>query len=176
MFSEDNNKVVAIHHAGYGGNWYGRGEKNAGVPMSKIVPFIQRNFPSVFSSSSGDDSDDTDSTDSSDDNDTISKATNLGSAKSFSTKITSGDVDFYKAYASKGQVLNFKIKFKHSEGDLDFKVYKKSGSSYKVVSSKTSSTNDESVRLRTSSSGYYYFKVYGYKSAKADYKLEFNKY
>ncbi len=44
-----NNKVVAIHHAGAGGWFNGRGHANYAVPMHKIVAKIQTAFPGVLS-------------------------------------------------------------------------------------------------------------------------------
>ena len=176
VFSDDNHKVVAIHHAGYGGGWTGRGIKNAGVPMSKIVPFIEANYPEVFASE--DDSDDTDvpaPAPVEDNNDSFEDAEFMSSKNAEDAEIKEDDEDFYKAFVSKGQIMNFKIEFKHKEGDLDFKVYRKSGSRYVTVKSKVSATDDESVSLKASTTGYYYFKVYGYRGAQNKYKVSFSK-
>lgn len=176
VFNADSDKVFAIHHAGYGGGWTGRGIKNAAVPMSKIVPHIEANFPSVLADSSDDAGSGDEPTTPSEDNGTFETATELKSGDSFSVAIDSAvDVDFYKVEMKKGEVLDFKISFSHREGDLDFTVYKKVGSSFKVVSQKQSSTDDERVRLRVSTSKTYYVKVYGYKGDTAEYEVEFNK-
>ncbi len=172
VFNADSDKVYAIHHAGYGG-WGGRGVYNGAVSMSRIVPFILENFPSVLAQ----DQDDSDSTDKpSSDNNTAETATDLGEGFSQYVEIDSeDDVDFYKAEMKAGEVLDFRIFFSHSEGDLDFEVLKKMGSSYKVVSRKESSSDNEAVRLRVNSSNTYYIKVFGYKGAKAKYKVQFKK-
>ncbi len=47
VFGEDN-KVIAIHHAGAGGWFNGRGYENYAVPMHKIVAKIQSSFPGVL--------------------------------------------------------------------------------------------------------------------------------
>ncbi|PIP90423.1 MAG: hypothetical protein COW01_09975 [Bdellovibrionales bacterium CG12_big_fil_rev_8_21_14_0_65_38_15] len=47
VFGEDN-KVIAIHHAGAGGWFNGRGYENYAVPMHKIVAKIQSSFPAVL--------------------------------------------------------------------------------------------------------------------------------
>ncbi len=174
VFNADSNKVFAIHHAGYGGSWGGRGVKNGGVPMSKIVPHINDNFPTVFTT--GDDSDDDSSDDNTQDGTSFETAITLasGTSKSFSISSAS-DVDFYKVEMTAGKILDFRIFFKHSEGDLDFIVYKKVNGKFEAVSKKQSSTDNEAVRLKVNSSNVYYIKVYGYKGATADYKLTFSK-
>ncbi|AYF43395.1 trypsin-like peptidase domain protein [Halobacteriovorax sp. BALOs_7] len=174
VFNADSDKVFAIHHAGYGGGWTGRGIKNAAVPMSKIVPHMQANFPSVLADS-GDSSDDG-STTPSQDNNTFETAAKLESGDSFKAEIESSqEMDFYKVEMKAGEVLDFEIKFSHAQGDLDFVVYKKVGGSFKVVSRKQSSTDDERVRLRVSTSKTYYVKVYGYRGATAEYEVKFKK-
>ncbi len=180
VFSDDDHKVVAIHHAGYGGGWTGRGIKNAGVPMSKIVPFIEANYPQVLADDSDDDDSQTDPGQDpapvEDGNDSFDDATYMAFSKSSEESISSEeDVDFYKTYVRKGQVLKFDVKFKHNKGDLDFKVYKKVDGRYVFVKSKVSATDNESVSLKTSSSGYYYFKVYGYNGAQNSYEYSFSK-
>lgn len=171
VFNSDSNKVFAIHHAGYGGGWGGRGVKNGGVPMSKIVPHIKANFPSILMTS-----DDSGSSDDEVENNSFetSSAMERGFSKSVRIKDAS-DVDFYKADMKAGEVLDFRIFFSHAEGDLDFAVYKKVGSSFALVSKKQSSTNNEAIRLKVKSSQTYYIKVYGYKGATADYDVTFSK-
>src|SRR5690606_15550189 len=46
-----NHEVIAIHHAGAGGWFNGRGYENYAVPMHKIVAKIQSTFPGVLSGS-----------------------------------------------------------------------------------------------------------------------------
>ncbi|EQC51132.1 serine protease [Bacteriovorax sp. DB6_IX] len=179
IFSADSNKVIAIHNSGYGGNWMGRGVKNMGVPMSRIVPYIEANFPGVLAASSTDTgSDQGDDTQVGDDNDTYAKASSLAKNKTVRGLAIDSkeDVDIYAVSMKSGEVLDFSIFFSHAEGDLDFKVYKKVGSNYKFVKAKESSSDNESVRMRVSSNATYYVKVFGYRGAKAKYDLVFKKY
>jgi V8-like Glu-specific endopeptidase len=183
IFSADSNKVIAIHNSGYGGNWRGRGIKNMGVPMNKIVPYIEANFPGVLASSddSGDNGSDPQTGGDdvrSDDNDTFATATKFTKNKSVRGVAidSSEDVDVYELKMKAGEVMDFKIYFSHAEGDLDFKVYKKVGSTVKYIKKKESSSNNEAIKMRVSSSTSYYVKVYGYKGAKAEYDVVFKKY
>lgn len=177
LFSANSNKVIAIHHAGYGNDGNGRGFKNYAVPMNKIVPFIEAKFPGVLGGASDDTGSDDSAGDSSDDNNTFATATSLGNGKKLTQVSITGasDVDVYEANMKKGEVFSFKIFFKHAEGDLDFKLYKKVGSSVKHVKTKESSTDNESIRLRVASNTTYFVKVFGYNGAKAKYKVEFKK-
>lgn len=52
VFSNSSNKVVALHHAGYGNNGMGRGYENYAVPMSKILPVLKTRF-GLFSGTGG---------------------------------------------------------------------------------------------------------------------------
>jgi len=184
VFNAESNKVIAIHNSGYGGNWRGRGIKNMGVPMSRIVPYIEANFPGVLSSTqSGGDSDSdgqgqTDGSVDSDDNDTFAKATKLTKNKTIRAVAidSSEDVDVYALDMKSGEVMDFKIKFSHSEGDLDFKVYKQQAGSVKYIKAKESSSDNESIKMRVSSTTKYYVKVFGYRGAKAKYDVVFKKY
>jgi len=180
IFSEDSNKVIAIHNSGYGGNWQGRGIKNMGVPMSKIVPYIEANFPGVLTTvADGGDQDGGDnSTVNDDDNDTFAKATNLSKNKTVDGVgiESSEDVDIYELKMKAGEVLDFKVLFSHAEGDLDFKVYKKVGSKVKYIKKKESASNNEVIKMRVSSTTSYYVKVFGYKGAQAKYSVVFKKY
>ncbi len=176
LFAAATNKVIAIHHFGHGGGWTGRGDNNSGVPMTKIVPFIKSHFPGIL------DADEPTPTPVptpvfSDDNQSYATASVLEDEVKVSGLSVGSekDVDMYKVEMKAGEVLDFKIKFDHSEGDLDFKVYKQYASGKKLVKTVESATDDESVRLRVSSSTAYYVKVFGYKGAKAKYDLEFSK-
>lgn len=182
VFREQNNKVVAIHHFGHGGNWYGRGENNSAVPMKKIVPVIKSRFPNVLVAEVPSEPTPSEPTPTtpvfSDDNGTYAKATVLEKAVSVKglSISSSSDVDMYKVSLKAGEVLNFAIKFSHAEGDLDFKVYRESatGKTRTLVKSVESSSDDESVKLKVSTSTNYYVKVFGYKGAQAKYDLEFS--
>lgn len=179
VFRELNNKVVGIHHFGHGGGWTGRGESNSAVPMKKIVPVIKARFPQVLAAAQAP-TEPTEPTTPvmSDDNATYAKATVLSKALSVKgLSISSAtDVDMYKVSLKAGEVLNFVIKFSHAQGDIDFKVYRESasGATKTLVKKVESSTNDESIKLKVSTTANYYVRVYGYKGAQADYDLEFS--
>lgn len=174
VFSKTSNSVVAIHHAGLGNNGMGRGIENYAVPMSKIVPHILTNFPSVDIGDVSDDSDDDDTTQSGDEpNDSRSKATVLSgtSLTSRAAEIsTSSDVDYYSIKVPSNSKVSVSIKFSNSEGDLDFKVLSSTGA---TLGKSASTSNTEKVDL-ASASGTIYFQVYGYKGAKASYSLSYS--
>lgn len=179
VFQKDTNKVVAIHHAGFGNNGRGRGVENYAVPMSKIVPHILSNFPQVDlgevsdgGDDGNDDDDDQDVPTGDEPNDSRSKATSLSgtslTARSASIS-TSTDVDYYKLSVASGSKVTVSVKFNHSQGDLDMKVLSSSGS---TLGKSAGTGNTETVTL-DSASGTVYFQVYGYRGAKADYTLSF---
>lgn len=175
VFDSETNTVIAIHHAGYGNNGQGRGLENYAVPMSKIVPHILTNFPSVDlgdTGSGGDDGGDTTPT-GDEPNDMKSKATVLSgsSLSSRSAEIsTSSDVDYYKIKVASGSKVKVSINFKNSDGDLDMKVSSSTGAS---LGKSAGTGNTETVEV-ASASGTVYFQVYGYKGAKAKYTLSFS--
>ena len=175
VFSSETNTVIAIHHAGLGNNGQGRGIENYAVPMSKIVPHILTNFPSVDLGdvgSGGDDGDD-DQPVGDEPNDSKSKATFLSgtSLTSRSAEIsTATDVDYYKISVPSGSKVKVSINFKHSQGDLDMKVLSSSGS---TLGKSAGTGNSESVAV-ASASGTVYFQVYGYRGAKTKYTLSFS--
>ncbi|MFT6068324.1 MAG: V8-like Glu-specific endopeptidase [Bacteriovoracaceae bacterium] len=174
VFDKESNTVIAIHHAGLGNNGMGRGVENYAVPMSKIVPHILTNFPSVdIGDVSGDDGDDDDNTQAGDEpNDSRAKATALsGSSLTSRSAVisSSSDVDYYSVKVPSGSKVSVSISFSHSKGDLDLKVLSSTGS---TLGKSASTSNTEKVDL-TSASGTVYFQVFGYNGAKGDYKLSF---
>jgi len=176
VFSTETNTVIAIHHAGMGNNGRGRGLENYAVPMSKIVPHIMTNFPSVDLgdvSDGGNDDDDTPTQTGDEPNNTRSGATLLSGTsltKRAATISSASDVDYYKIKVPSGSKVTVSIAFSHSQGDLDMKVLSSTGA---TLGKSASTGNTESVSL-ASASGTVYFQVYGYKGAKADYSLSFS--
>lgn len=175
VFESETNNVIAIHHAGYGNNGQGRGVENYAVPMSKIVPHILTNFPSVDLGGTSDDDDIvTPPTPSGDEpNDSRSQATVLSgkSTSSRSAAISTGtDVDYYKVSVASGSSVKVSISFSNSEGDLDMKVLSSTGA---TLGKSAGTGNTESVDV-SSASGTVYFQVFGYNGAKAKYKLSFS--
>lgn len=68
------------------------------------------------------------------------------------------DDDWYKIYVSPSyRHLIVDLRFRHSEGDIDLKVYDSSG--YQVASS-SSLSDDEYIDTNLSSGGFYYIKVH----------------
>lgn len=177
VFSSESNTVIAIHHAGMGNNGRGRGLENYAVPMSKIVPHIMTNFPSVdlgdVSGGGNDDDDDRPTQIGDEPNNTKSGATVLSgtSLTKRAAKISSAsDVDYYKIKVPSGSKVKVSIAFSHSVGDLDMKVLSSTGA---TLGKSASTGNSETVEV-ASASGAIYFQVYGYKGAKADYTLSFS--
>lgn len=173
VFDKETNSVIAIHHAGLGNNGMGRGVENYAVPMSKIVPHILTNFPSVDLGEVSDDDDDDDNTQTGDEpNDSRSKATTLGGSSLASREAeisTSTDVDYYSVKVPTGSKVSVSISFSNSKGDLDLLVLSSTGS---TLGKSASTSNIEKVEV-SSASGTVYFKVFGYKGAQGSYKLSF---
>lgn len=173
VFSKVSNSVIAIHHAGLGNNGMGRGVENYAVPMSKIVPHILTNFPSVDIGDVSDDDDDDDTTQTGDEpNDSRSKATVLSgsSLTSRAAEIaTTSDVDYYSVKVPSNSKVTVSISFSNSKGDLDLKVLSSTGS---TLGKSASTSNVEKVDL-SSASGTIYFQVFGYNGAKGAYKLSY---
>lgn len=170
MFGKSSNVVVGIHHAGFGNNGRGRGVENYSVPMNKIVQYILTNFPQVDIGGSGD-SDNDEPTPVKDGNDTFSKATTLSGSSMTKSNVaisSATDKDYYKFKATKAGKVTFTASFVHSSGDLDLKIY--NGSKSQVAKSE-SSTNNESVTYEVSAGQTVYALVFGYKGAKANYKM-----
>lgn len=68
------------------------------------------------------------------------------------------DDDWYKIYVSPSyKHLIVDLRFRHSEGDIDLKVYNSSGSQ---VASSSGLSDDEYIDINLSSGGFYYIKVH----------------
>lgn len=166
VFSSSSNKVVAIHHAGYGNNGFGRGYENYAVPMHKIVQDIHTNFPSVQLGVGGS-SGGSPVQSGPKGNDTMEGATKLKGSKRVRGSISSSkDVDFFRFYASSS--VKAVLKFTHSAGDLDMYLVDSKGN----VIAKSESTSDVERFSKSVKAGYYYVLVKGYKGAKGKYYLD----
>ena len=94
-------------------------------------------------------------------NDSISNAYTIKSGETYKSYISSySDVDYYKIYVPRSKTLN--ITLSNLPKDYDLYLYNANGS--KLKSSTKGSTYSESISYKTSSSGYYYIKVVGYRS------------
>lgn len=76
---------------------------------------------------------------------------------------TSTDKDWYTFTTSSLTGTNIKIDLTYLPADYDMKLYNSSGRA--IATSRNSGTNDESIKLNTSSSAKYYLQVYGYAGA-----------
>lgn len=101
------------------------------------------------------------STDNYEPNDSMSTAYSIESGANYKSHISSSsDVDYYKIYVPKSKTLN--VTLSNLPKDYDLYLYNANGS--KLKSSTRGSTYSESVSYKTSSAGYYYIKVVGYRS------------
>lgn len=101
------------------------------------------------------------STDNYEPNDSMSTAYSIESGATYKSYISSSsDVDYYKIYVPKSKTLN--VTLSNLPKDYDLYLYNANGS--KLKSSTRGSTYSESVSYKTSTAGYYYIKVVGYRS------------
>lgn len=162
VFSQSGHKVVGIHHAGLGNNGFGRGVENYAVPMSKIVPFITQNFPSVFGTATQDPQPTTPN------NDTFEGAGSLSLNKALRGSISSAsDLDHFKFTLKSSQNINISLSISGS-ADLDLYVY----DTQKNLLAKSESVKPQEVISGRASAGTYVVLVKGYKGAKGSYRLE----
>ncbi|MDA9854578.1 clostripain-related cysteine peptidase [bacterium] len=99
-------------------------------------------------------------------NDSFADATDMGDATGEGSvtelTLTSGDVDWYKAYFPNNGTPDQYISalFDHQDGDIDIELYDSSGN---LIRSSESSTDNEMIYLSDIAGGYYYYlKVYPY--------------
>lgn len=104
--------------------------------------------------------------DSFEENDSRSEASLVGTGSY--PDLECNDNDYYKIEVPANGSLTVKIEFKHSEGDLDMRLYSPSNS--KIAGSESTS-NEETVSKTGLSAGNYYVRVFGYNGAKASYDL-----
>ncbi len=157
-----NNKVIAIHHAGAGGWFNGRGYENYAVPMHKIVAKIRTAFPTVLGSDSN-----------------PVPTPDPTPAPSVPTVVKN---KYYKGTVKSGssikaelkQVASGKVKFvmniADDAGDLDLYVLDDNG---KTVGKSVSTTKTEQVSVYLPK-GTYTVVILGYKNASGDFRLKIN--
>ena len=112
-------------------------------------------------------------------NDSFADATDMGDATGEGSvtelTLTSGDVDWYKAYfpnnGTPDQYLS--ALFDHQDGDIDIELYDSSGD---LIRSSESSTDNELIYLSDITGGsYYYLKVYQYgESNFQEYSIDYS--
>ena len=178
VFSVTTNEVIGIHHAGYGNNGYGRGVENYAVPMHKIVNKIYENFPTVdigegdsYGGGSNTGGGSTPTT-SYEPNNSYGAAAVVTIPFSRPLEITTSiDTDYFKFYLPSQGKISVNVSFKHNDGDIDVKLM---NGSKNVVSKSESATSNESLLYTVTKSGIYYVKVFGYRGAKAKYKIDVN--
>lgn len=172
LFSASLNKVIAIHHAGYGNNGLGRGVENYAVPMSEIVPFIEENFPGILNSEGDDDDPVEDPVEDQDIGDNFSSGLQVGGAayQKSSSLEEAGDKDVFKFTVNSEAAVKGSIAFSHAAGDLDLKLFSSDG---ELLKYSNGVSNSEGVEA-TLQAGSYYFVVYGYRDAVGDYQFDFS--
>lgn len=100
--------------------------------------------------------------------DSFMAAGSVGNGTYSGLRIDVGDVDYYAVELTANDTLQVSIDFRHSRGDLDLTLY---GPDREVVDSSISTTDGESVSVRSARPGTYYVKVYGYRNAAAPYRM-----
>lgn len=170
VFSQQNNTVIAIHHAGRGNNGDGRGIENYAVPMWKIVEVIQSDYPFILNGSTDAPDDPTPTPDEPSVGNSFTTATDvstqLGTTVN-SLAIDSKEEDFFQVTFQGEGKFKVQIDFSHQQGDLDLKVF---DLNQQQVAKSESVTNSESIEIEVSS-GTYYVKVFGYNGATGSYSL-----
>lgn len=178
VFKNGSHKVVALHHAGRGNNGLGRGLENYAVPMSDVVAKMRSDFPQVVFNQTGQ-SDDPGQDDPTqdpvdppqgDDNDTLAKADLFLLNQSLDgQKIDSAeDLDYYFFKLDSQTTVKVLLNFMHSQGDLDLALMAEDGK----VLARSQSVSDNELIEKTLTAGNYYFVVYGYRGAQADYSIQ----
>ncbi len=105
-------------------------------------------------------------------NDDITQATGIttpynGQGKQIESN---SDIDHYTFTVSSYKTVNINIAFAHASGDLDLQLLNQQGS---MIKKSASTSNKESITTSLSQ-GTYIIKVYGYRGATGDYKLQVN--
>lgn len=165
VFSSTNHEVIGIHHAGLGNNGRGRGLENYAVSMSKIVPHILTNFPSV--SLNGHSTGVTPQPVPRDNN-TMEGATMMGRFKRVRGAIDSArDIDYFEFSVDESDQVAIDLKIESSNIDLDIYLVKKDAG---VLAKSESVTSVEEI-TKFLSAGTYYLLVKGYRGAVGNYTL-----
>lgn len=169
--------VVAIHNLGIGSTGGGRGRYNAGVPMSRIVPELERRFsgidfgPQDVDTTTPDGAAPADTAagrDAFEPNDTpnAAGAVQLGYAADLRIADRT-DVDFFSFAITRTTSVTVQTLFSHADGDLDLALIDGRGQ----VIARSQGTSDQERISRRLAPGIYAVQVYGYNGATGDYTL-----
>ena len=102
------------------------------------------------------------------DNDTPENATLTDSAVYDGLRACAGDDDWYAVMLNAGDILDIYAAFDQRQGDLDLDVFNPEG---ERIAAGHTITDDEEATITASVSGFYYFVMYGWRDAQADYDL-----
>ena len=167
VFSSITHEVVGIHHAGLGNNGQGRGVENYAVSMSKIVPYIQANFPSIALGAQGGGSPSAPPVQVRN-NDTMEGATLMGRFKRVRGAIDSSkDIDYFEFEVDQSDRVAIDLVIASARVDLDIYLIEKGAG---LVAKSESITTVEEVS-EFLSAGTYYVLVKGYRGAVGNYTL-----
>ena len=170
MFSKDTNKVVGIHHAGYGNNGYGRGVENYAIPMSSIIEFLnskksEYSFINNILAAP---------LEKFEPNESFNSPYFLDLMDSFSQNLSikSNDIDYFKFETKQDSFVVIKLTFNHQQGDLDIKLFSEDEN---LLAFSNSIYNEEYISLVVPK-GSYILKVYGHNQATNNYQLDIEEY
>ena len=160
VFNQDTKKVVGLHHAGWGANYYGRGVINLAVPMKMILSFMDSVFSSVEVGGAASALEPNNSPE-------LAASLEVGQ-EIFDQKIaTKGDIDFYKFKVLSEGSVTIQLDLIHKNGDLDIFLL----DSKKKVISNSQGTEDIELINETLAEGEFFVAVVGHKGAMGEYKL-----
>lgn len=157
-----NHEVIAIHHAGAGGWFNGRGYENYAVPMHKIVAKIHASFPGVLAGSAPAPQ-------------PADPTPQPAIPVIYKNRLYAGEVvsgqsvkAIFKQYSA--GAVQVKLDIAADAGDLDLYLLDASG---KTVAKSIGTTKQELITT-TIAKGEYTVVVLGYKSASGSFKLKIN--
>lgn len=159
VFNLDTKKVVGLHHAGLGANYYGRGEINLAVPMNKITSHLDSFFSVEIGGSAS----------ALEPNNSPELAAELEVGETvLEQKIaTKSDLDFYKLKVLSEGSVTIQLDLKHQVGDLDLFLLNEE----KKVVAQSQGTGDMELINEILKEGDYFVAVVGHKGAMGEYKL-----
>jgi len=160
VFNQETKKVVGLHHAGWGANYYGRGVINLAVPMKKIVNHLDTFFSLVEIGGVASVLEPNNSPE-------LAASIELGHAILGQKISTKEDMDFYKMEVPSQGSVTIQLDLNHRVGDLDLFLLSKEK---KVVGS-SQGTGDVELINKDLKEGEYFVAVVGHKGAIGSYKL-----